>query len=604
MKFRFPLLIPLLFFISSPGSNAQYLWPTEASNYLSSTFGETRSAHFHAALDIKTWGREGYEVYASKDGWVYRLLTTVQGYGKAIYLKHDDSTFTVYAHLQRFNDPLRRLSDSIRMKDHRFEFDQTVIKDSIRVRKGDVIGYSGSTGIGPPHLHFEVRDREQDPINPLLTNLQVEDTLPPVLSSIMIEPLNAGSGVKGQARSFTFAAERKQGIFDFGMAEVAGRVGLSVDAYDMADRVNNKYAVYSLTLMQDTDTLFHEVLDKFSYENEAQMFMDRAAPFPNGRRGYQRLFQKDGGENPFLLVLNEKARIEASDDTVSYEIICRDFYGNTSRGKIRITRGPEIPEMVNDTVQIPPQRWYWENNWFSQDGTGYTHTGGELPGTRLQKGHSLYPSLRDHELEFFRAQPGDKQYLHSSDRSLTLSLPSKALFDSMTIAYRSFRNQDGDHQISLQPQMIPLRSEFRISYYHTDIGSDPSFRLFRIDPEDNELSYVDSYIRGNTLHAFPSELGEFVVKADRDAPEISDLQLYQTEWGMWQVSARVEDELSGIDHNSAIFLVNGKRGIAEYDYEEDLLIYYLPGFRPDEENMISLEIKDRAGNQAFIREQL
>src|SRR5690625_6282016 len=37
-----------------------YLWPTDASHQLSSTFAETRSAHLHAGIDIRTFGRDGF----------------------------------------------------------------------------------------------------------------------------------------------------------------------------------------------------------------------------------------------------------------------------------------------------------------------------------------------------------------------------------------------------------------------------------------------------------------------------------------------------------------------------------------------------------------
>ncbi len=81
---------------------AHYLWPTEASPYLTSTFAETRSAHFHAALDIKTWGQRGYEVYATRDGVVDRIAIGPRGYGKVVYLKHNDGSYSVYAHLLSF----------------------------------------------------------------------------------------------------------------------------------------------------------------------------------------------------------------------------------------------------------------------------------------------------------------------------------------------------------------------------------------------------------------------------------------------------------------------------------------------------------------------
>jgi len=173
----------------------EYLWPTDSGTYLSATFGETRSAHFHAGLDIKTWGREGYRVFAARDGILYRLLVTERGYGNAIYLKHSDSTFTTYAHLQRFNSEFQQLADSIRMQDHSFEMDSNFEALAIPVNKGDVIGYTGSTGIGPPHLHFEIRDSLDKPINALHANFSIKDSLPPVFSSLIVEPITDKSRI-------------------------------------------------------------------------------------------------------------------------------------------------------------------------------------------------------------------------------------------------------------------------------------------------------------------------------------------------------------------------------------------------------------------------
>ncbi len=110
-KLLFPILL-LFFSTKISAQDSLYLWPTNSGKFLSSTFGETRSAHFHAGLDIKTWGREGYKVYASKDGILSRLLITNQGYGKAIYLKHKDGSYTVYAHLQKLIPSFNVLTDS------------------------------------------------------------------------------------------------------------------------------------------------------------------------------------------------------------------------------------------------------------------------------------------------------------------------------------------------------------------------------------------------------------------------------------------------------------------------------------------------------------
>src|SRR5690606_41920733 len=69
---------------------------------LSGTFGELRSNHFHAGLDIRTQQREGIPVYAPADGYVNRIKVSHFGYGKALYIQHPNGYSTVYAHLREY----------------------------------------------------------------------------------------------------------------------------------------------------------------------------------------------------------------------------------------------------------------------------------------------------------------------------------------------------------------------------------------------------------------------------------------------------------------------------------------------------------------------
>ena len=66
------------------------------------SYGELRSNHFHAGVDLKTQQREGIPVYATEDGYVSRIKVSVWGYGKVVYLRHPNGYTTVYAHLQKF----------------------------------------------------------------------------------------------------------------------------------------------------------------------------------------------------------------------------------------------------------------------------------------------------------------------------------------------------------------------------------------------------------------------------------------------------------------------------------------------------------------------
>jgi murein DD-endopeptidase MepM/ murein hydrolase activator NlpD len=100
---------------------------------------------FHAGIDIST--PRGTPVHAPADGVVVSCAVR-GGYGNAIVLDHGYGTVTRYGHLDRFG-----------------------VQPGQRVRRGDVIGFVGSTGKSTaPHLHYEVwvNDQAQNPIHYIL----------------------------------------------------------------------------------------------------------------------------------------------------------------------------------------------------------------------------------------------------------------------------------------------------------------------------------------------------------------------------------------------------------------------------------------------------
>ncbi|NJM94750.1 MAG: M23 family metallopeptidase, partial [Cytophagales bacterium] len=136
--------------------------------FLSGTMGELRSTHFHAGIDIKTKGIEGLKVYAAADGYISRIKITTGGYGHAIYLRHTNGTTSVYAHLRDFREDIQRKVLSTQYEEKSYEVDFYPLEADFPVKRGDLIGWSGNTGSSHgPHLHFEIRDLNQQVLNPL-----------------------------------------------------------------------------------------------------------------------------------------------------------------------------------------------------------------------------------------------------------------------------------------------------------------------------------------------------------------------------------------------------------------------------------------------------
>lgn len=100
---------------------------------------------YRAHLGVDFGGRTGTPIYAAADGRIV-FAGRMGGYGNVIKIRHRDGFMTLYAHQSRFRRGMRK---------------------GKWVKKGQVIGYIGSTGMSTgPHLHFGLYKNGR-PVNPL-----------------------------------------------------------------------------------------------------------------------------------------------------------------------------------------------------------------------------------------------------------------------------------------------------------------------------------------------------------------------------------------------------------------------------------------------------
>ncbi len=102
-----------------------------------------KTSMMHEGLDFTA--PIGTEIYATGNGVVARMEAMGRGYGNNILIDHGYGYRTLYAHLSKFK-----------------------VRPGQRIKRGDVIGYVGSTGSSTgPHLHYEVwkNTNKIDPIN-------------------------------------------------------------------------------------------------------------------------------------------------------------------------------------------------------------------------------------------------------------------------------------------------------------------------------------------------------------------------------------------------------------------------------------------------------
>ena len=272
-------LLSLICAASASAQPAPLRWPLDLKPAaLTSTFGETRSSSFHAGVDLKTWGKTGFRVHAVADGWVERLRTSPWGYGLALYQRLDDGRVVVYAHLERFFAPAASRVRAEQQRTRQYTVDLWLKKGEIRIRRGQGIAWTGQSGAGPPHLHLEIRDSANAPVNPLLQGIgPVTDTTPPVLRGLMLLPIGPGSTVDGGhlRRQVPLSASGRGRFVAAREVSAWGRIGIGVNSHDQADEAPNKLAVLVHELYVDGQRLLRSRYRRFTYADRHQMALDR-----------------------------------------------------------------------------------------------------------------------------------------------------------------------------------------------------------------------------------------------------------------------------------------------------------------------------------------
>lgn len=353
------LLILLITATAASGQGQVLEWPARVEKGVTSSFGEWRPGHVHAGTDVKTWGRIGVPLLAVDAGYIQRVRTSPWGYGKSVYLKMHDGRVAVYAHMDRFTPEIEDLIVDAQLVELRYSVDIWPEAEAYPVERGDIIGYSGTTGSSAPHLHFELRDALNRPVNPLRNGLQVPDTTPPVIQFLIFRPVGPESRVEKDIRVRRFglipAGGRSYRLR--GRPEVEGTIAIGVAAYDQMDGVWNRFSPYRLVLEIDGTEVFEVRYDAFSYLQSDLIALDRDYRYMirEGSRAHT-LYRQPGNELTFYGEYEQGAGYlgDYAPGVHQLKLIVADANGNESvvEGEVLWNRTPQITLLQPERMSL------------------------------------------------------------------------------------------------------------------------------------------------------------------------------------------------------------------------------------------------------------
>ena len=561
---RYKLLIFFLFAVVILSAQTmkypQYPNPVKIPISLSATFAELRTNAFHAGVDIRTQGVEGKEVFAVADGYVSRIGVSPFGYGKVIYITHNDGFTSVYAHLSKFN---QKITDFVREKQYETEsFAQNIIlkENQFPIKKGDYLGLTGNSGSsGGPHLHYEIRyTKTQEPVNPLFFGLKIKDTKKPYIKGLAVYPLE-NSAVNNSDTAIYLKVISKDNKFylENPVFKVNGNIAFGINVYDQADGASNKNGSYSIELYADDELVFNIVSNKYSYDETRYInsLMDYSYYIINN----ERFIRTEIDEFNKLYNLYEKKRgvvAVNNGDTINMKYVIKDYNKNKSILNFTLI-GCELPE--SQPKEVLPRSYY-----------------------RIYDGESSEIYLDAFEADI-------PEFAFYRDVELKTSR-----IDTIKNIYSYYAYQLGSEEIPLHKKItVRMRPK-------EDFKNDSTLYIASINKKGEFVflgnKFVDDYIEAKT-----NTLGIYLIAKDTVVPMIKPVNFKEdssvTE--NWSLRVEIDDRETGI--NKYEMLVNEEWVIAEYDAKNKLLIYQIDSHIKKGHNTFKVIVTDMVGNETVYQ---
>ena len=528
--------------------------PLDIPIFLSGSFGELRSNHFHAGLDIKTQGKEGLKVFAVADGYVSRIKVQQFGYGKAIYITHPNGFTSVYGHLSKYNDEIDKYVKSVQYKKENYQTGNLFFKeDKFPVKKGEIIAFSGDTGgSGGPHLHFEIRNTKTEHIiNPLLFGIKVKDTRTPTFQSLKGYVLSADARINQQKKSFQIPIKNVgKGIYKADRITASGYISFGVSVFDRFNGVPNKNGIYSLEMLLNGKRFYYHDVETFSFSESKflNLHIDYEH-YKKYKRKYQKTFKETANKLSTYekLINNGKINVQKGMN-YTVEIIAKDYEGNTSTIKIPVV-GKE------------------SNTIFA-----------------AQKDTTAYKIIA-------------KKFHKFKQDDVTIAFPKNTFYKDFYLDFKV------DKKIAkIHTPTIPLNKSFTLTFDVSKYSEAEKEQLYIANLEYPKYPrYYYTRKKDSTFYTTTKTLGNYSLLTDKQKPKAKLLYFKDKQWitNSKTLKVKISDVGSGIKNWRAT--IDGKWVLMQYNHKKRILTYNFSDKKlVGSKHIFKLVVQDNVGNTNTI----
>lgn len=582
------------------------LWPMPLRPAISSNFCEYREGHLHAGLDIRTFGSEGVPCRSSGDGYVSRIRASASAYGKALYVQLETGETLVYAHLAEFAPELEVIVREEQERRRRYRVDLRMPPSRYPVSRGDVIAWSGMTGATAPHLHFEVRNEQEHPLNPFSNGFSVTDPMPPEFLSLLFMPLDSDGRVDGECMPLEIAPDLEEGGYVVADTVVlSGSAGVAVNVIDRLNGESGRLAPHSVELFVDGGRVARITLDRFSFGNTSQVdFLYEIGRVRTSKDYYVQLFRRTGEtlwdrefENGGRLTAGlepgtvHEARITALDRAGNRANLTFFFMvASAGDAPVRARRGSP----VSSGARLPG--WY-----FFEHMVAVSPRASQYPMDQWRRTLSVdidRPlALRASELSAVPVElksgdayaaaavylvgivEGENRSIRFADLDIELVIGERTLFQDQAIYATRWlpdRPEIVRHELiaaskpaRIGPYSMTLRADMEIRFITGD--DDSTLAIYRLNEKKGEWVYYETVVSNGVVSTLAKRPGVYSVLRDRYPPAIRrpfvrPRKSYAGGPIANELVVPMEDAGSGLDDERSAIYIAGNPQIARWDF--------------------------------------